>query len=403
MKILLVHDYGTPTGGAENQMLRLRELFRERGHDARLFASRASLVPSTFEADYGCMGATGKLQVLTQTINPWAYAALRRVMRDFQPDVIHVRMFLWQLSPAILPLLQSFPAVYQTATYKSICPSGTKILPDGSPCSHLAGAICRKTGCLTPQTWLSLMVQRWCWWKGRGAFDAIVALSHNMKNLLERNGLQPVEVIYNGIGERPIRPSLKGIPVIAYAGRLAKEKGLFVLLDALERLCRQGLEFRFLVAGDGPLRQEFLNALGRIGLRDRTDFLGYVPRAEMEQAFEAAWVQAIPSLWDEPFGNVATEALMRGTAVVNSASGGLAEIVENGRSGFHVPPNDAGALAEALARLITDRELAEAMGQAGRARALTHFSERTCVDAFLALYERLSRRDPHGNLAPTSA
>jgi glycosyltransferase involved in cell wall biosynthesis len=386
----MVHDYGSATGGAENQMLRLRELLRAKGHEALLFSSRATLIPGAIvEADRTCYGGSGVTQVLSAAWNWSASHELQKLIREFQPQVVHVRMFLWQLSPSILPLLRNIPALYQTATYKSICPTGTKLLPSGAACQDPPGFACLRNQCVTPRSWLPLMFQRGAWLRNRHVFKAIVALSHTMKQRLEENGVGPVEVIYNGVRERPMRPPLQGVPVIGYAGRLAPEKGIGVLIGALQQLAAQGLNFRFRIAGDGPLREAIRGHLDAAGLRPRTDFFGYLPRPAMEAAFDACWAQAIPSLWDEPFGNVATEALMRGTAVVTSSVGGLAEIVEDGVSGIHVPPNDAPALAAALASIITNPARAEAMGQAGRIRALTHFSESACLQSFLALYERL--------------
>lgn len=139
MKILLIHDYGTATGGAELQMLALRQDLRKRGHDVRLFTSSGLPVAnSQILSDYSCFGITNSLQVLSQAANFSAYFNLRRILEEFQPDVVHVRMFMWQLSPLILPLLRPFPCLYQTAVYKAICPLGTKVLPDGSPCNDLS-------------------------------------------------------------------------------------------------------------------------------------------------------------------------------------------------------------------------------------------------------------------------
>ncbi|MFY7821579.1 MAG: glycosyltransferase family 4 protein, partial [Planktothrix agardhii] len=149
MKILLVNDYGTATGGAELQMLSLKQGLIDRGHNVRLFSSHCQGVEnleSSLLADYHCFGSNSRLQVLSQTVNPSSFFALKKVLREFQPDVVHVRMFLWQLSPLILPLLKSFPSLYQTAVYKAICPVGTKILPDKSPCYHKAGKVCLSEG-----------------------------------------------------------------------------------------------------------------------------------------------------------------------------------------------------------------------------------------------------------------
>lgn len=390
MKILLLHDYGTPTGGAELQMLALRRGLRERGHDARLLSSRAQLAPGPNVADYTCFGSTTRLQVLSQTVNPSAYRQLRRALRAFRPDVVHVRMFLWQLSPLILPLLRDVPSIYQVVVFKPICPIGSKLLPDGSPCRYPAGAVCLHTGCMTPQTWAVMMLQRRLWLRWRGVFDRVVTISYAMRERLQAEGIAPVEVIYNGVPERPMRPPLSDPPTIAFAGRLVREKGIDVLLDATARLAPEVPDLRVLIAGAGPERERLAAQIERRGLARRVTLLGHLSRAELESRFDAAWVQAIPSRWEEPFGNVATEAMMRGTAVVASAFGGLAESVADGVTGLLVPPGDVESLTTALRAVLRDRELAERMGRAGRERALTLFSEARCVDHFEQLYREIS-------------
>jgi glycosyltransferase involved in cell wall biosynthesis len=120
----------------------------------------------------------------------------------------------------------------------------------------------------------------------------------------------------------------------------------------------------------------------------------------MEQRFDQAWVQVVPSRWAEPFGMVAAEAMMRGTAVVASGSGGLLEVVQNGHTGLLVPPESVDSLAQALLTLLRDRPLAETMGQAGRAVALAHFSETVFVDKFIHQYETLLQTPAPVNRRP---
>ena len=90
---------------------------------------------------------------------------------------------------------------------------------------------------------------------------------------------------------------------------------------------------------------------------------------------------------------------MRGTAVVASRSGGLTEIVKDGETGFLVPPGDVSALAEALLKLLKDRELSEQMGRAGHKVALIHFSEATCVDRFIEMYQRIYQNSRNINIS----
>ncbi|WNZ24409.1 glycosyltransferase family 4 protein [Leptolyngbya sp. NK1-12] len=393
MRILLLHDYGTATGGAELQMLSLRRGLRERGHEVRLLTSRAQMVAnSPLLADYDCFGTTGKLQVLSQTINPSAYWVLRQALEEFQPDVVHVRMFMWQLSPLILPLLKTIPCLYQTAVYKAICPLGTKVLPDGQACSFTAGPACLQMGCLTPQSWLPLMLQRHLWQRWKSVFDLVVALSYGMKAKLEAEGIQPIEVVHNGVPERSIRPALSDPPTVVFAGRLVPEKGVEVLLRAFAQA--HVPQAQLLIAGQGSEAAALQTLAAELGIADCVTWLGHLPVAEMERRFETAWVQVVPSLWEEPFGNVSTEAMMRGTAVIASAVGGQPEIVDAGVTGFLVPPGDIAALSNALRQLLLNRDLAEQMGQAGRQRALTHFSETQRTERFIEIYQRLRSRYP---------
>lgn len=393
MKILLIHDYGTATGGAELQMLSLRQELRERGHEVRLFSSRAvSVTGSPLLADHTCAGTLTRLQVLSQTANLSAYWQLRQVLQEFQPDVVHVRMFMWQLSPLILPLLRSVPCLYQTAIYKAICPLGTKVLPNGNACADPAGLACLGQGCLTPQTWMVLMLQRQLWLRWRHVFNLVVALSHSMKEKLEAEGITPVEVVHNGVSERSLRPPLSDPPTVAFAGRLVPEKGGEVLLRAFAEVKAQVPQAQLLIAGQGSEGGKLRSIAAELGIAAHVTWLGHLPRLEMEQQFDAAWVQVVPSLWEEPFGNVTTEAMMRGTAVIASAVGAQPEIVSSGETGFLVPPNDVAALANRLSQLLLCPALAEQMGQAGHQRALTHFSEARRTERFLAIYQRLCTR-----------
>src|SRR5579863_3905719 len=126
MRVLLISDYATPTGGAELMILALRDALRQRGHDARLLASSARPLNMQSQADYECFGISSPIRGLTQVANPSAYWHLKRILAEFRPDVVHVRLFLSQLSPLILPLLADVPAIYHVAWYRCICPIGTK-------------------------------------------------------------------------------------------------------------------------------------------------------------------------------------------------------------------------------------------------------------------------------------
>lgn len=224
MRILLVNDYGTPTGGAELMLLALRDALRSRGHDARLFASSARPLGVANLADYQCLGFDSAARGLIQVANPSAALRLAGVLRDFRPDVVHVRLFLSQLSPLILPQLEHVPAVLHVAWYRTICPIGTKMWPDGASCTERAGLTCLRHRCFPAAAWPSAMLQLKLWRRWRGAFDVMVANSRNTAELLEAEGIGPSEVIWNGVPRRAPRPPLSDPPTVVFAGRLVPEK-----------------------------------------------------------------------------------------------------------------------------------------------------------------------------------
>jgi glycosyltransferase involved in cell wall biosynthesis len=113
----------------------------------------------------------------------------------------------------------------------------------------------------------------------------------------------------------------------------------------------------------------------------------------MESLFTNGWVQVVPSLWQETFGNVAAEAMMRGTAVVVSDSGGMAEFVTDGETGFVFPSGNVAALADILALLLLHPERIEAVGKKAHAFAKTRLSIDAMAGKYETVYNILSGKD----------
>jgi glycosyltransferase involved in cell wall biosynthesis len=394
MKVLLVNDYGRLQGGAEILAFQLREGLRKLGHDARLFSSDAGDIDSANLADYTCRGTTSCVRTLLQSFNPLAAISLRRVMAEFRPDVVHVTMFLSQLSPLILPLLKNVPAIHHIVWYRPICPLGSKLLSDGTQCRSRPGLVCHDSGCLPWRDWLPLMGQLKLYRRWIHVFDVTVANSIATQQRLMAEGIGPAEVIPNGVPVPELSSGVGDVPTVAFAGRLVREKGVDILLQAFAQVRRQIADAKLIICGDGPERQSVLNLIRELGLSGSVVMRGFVPPEETKAVFRSAWVTAVPSIWEEPFGLVAVEAMMLERAVVASATGGLLEIVEHGRTGLLVAPGNSEELAAALLELLRNRQLAEMMGSAGRQLALTRFTQAKMIERFLGLYQSLVSRGP---------
>ena len=394
MRILLVNDYATPTAGAERLTLDMRDGLRARGHEVRVLASRAQLIAGASFADASCWGTNTRVQTLTSTVNLSAARALRRELRRFAPDVVQVHMFLWQLSPSILPVLRGVPSVYWAMTFKPVCPTGLKWLPGGAPCAVRAGVACLRHGCITATGFGPLMLQRALWRRRRGAFRIIVSCSHHVQRQLERDGIVSPDVIWPGVRETPARPPLDGPPTVTYAGRLAVEKGPDVLVRAFALARERVPDARLSIAGAGAAEPMLRALIGQLGLGDSATLHGQLGGDALEATLGRGWVHAVPSRWPEPFGLTATEAMMRGTAVVASDIGGLAESVAHESTGLLAPAGDERALADALVRLLSDRGLAERLGAAGRDRARAKFTLEHSIARFERLYDVLVSPEP---------
>lgn len=403
MRILLVNDYGTPTGGAEVQFIGLQKELRNRGHDVRLFTSSARPTEVASAADYECFGTTSRFRTLLQTANPWAWQRLRQVLNDFQPDVVHVKIFLTQLSPLILPLLRNIPSLCHVVWYRPICPTGTKMLPNGTPCQVRYGKACYSNGCLPLHDWTPLMLQMRLWRQWQHVFDLIVANSTTTKHHLLAEGIEPVDIIWNGVTPRTELVPLAARPTAVFAGRLVWEKGIDTLIRAFGEVAQHIPDAQLLIAGEGPEYATLQALIDAQGLHQQISLLGRLSRDDLERAFASAWVQVVPSRWDEPFGIVAAEAAMRGTAVVASNTGGLVEIIQEDHTGYLVPPDNEEKLANALHKLLGNHDQAEQMGRNGHTVAMTNFNEIRNADQFLERYEMLSQKKYTAGIAPKPA
>lgn len=391
MKILLINDYGILQGGAEIQITRLRQLLRDHGHDARLFTSSAGSGNLPNEADYTCVGTTSPFRTLLQTGNPWAYFRLRKVLKEFRPDIVHVKVFLTQLSPLILPLIKDVPSLYHVAWYRPVCPTGIKMLPGGSACTFTAGAPCYTNGCLPLRDWAPLMIQTALFRRWRGSFGTFLANSEYVRDILSQNGIDGAEVLHYGLRSRPECYTFDETPTAAYAGRLVREKGVDILIRAFAKITAELPGARLIIAGEGPDRGRLDALISELNLSTKVTVLGHMTHSSIDDAIGKAWVQVVPSIWAEPFGITAVEAMMRGTAVVASDYGGLREIVADGQCGYLIPPGDVDALSEKLLLLLGNRALCEKLGRAGRLRAESIFSEEIFFKRLLGIYESLRR------------
>ena len=212
--------------------------------------------------------------------------------------------------------------------------------------------------------------------------DHFVCVSEYVRGRLLEAGADPakVRVIYNAPPQRPPGVAVGGAAArtdgdaalaatepfrgrtVVYVGQLNESKGVHLLVETALSLCQERDDVRFLIAGDYEWQNPFARSLMRrvegAGLADRLRFLGYVN--DVPGLLALADVHAVPSVWEEPLGNVFVEAKQAGAPSVVFPSGGLPELVTRpGRDGVVCAEKTASALKEGLRHYLdqSDREL----------------------------------------------
>jgi glycosyltransferase involved in cell wall biosynthesis len=185
---------------------------------------------------------------------------------------------------------------------------------------------------------------------------------------------------------RAVREDL-GLPldawVVGTVGRVDPNKNQPALVRAAAPLLGPG--FHLVLIGDGPAMSELRSVVDGVDGRAFVHVLGR--RTDASRLYRALDVFALPSL-SEGLPLVIPEAMACALPVVSTAVGGIPAVVQDGKTGLLVPPGDEAAMRQALALLHADRERAEAMGRAGRQRALSEYSVERMNREYLALYER---------------
>jgi starch synthase len=250
-------------------------------------------------------------------------------------------------------------------------------------------------------------VSSWCERTAIESASAIIAVSRGMRDdiLMTYPKVPPdrVHVIHNGIDAQLYAPDRgqdvlarygidPGRPSVVFVGRVTRQKGLQVLLRAAAGIT-PGAQL-VLCAGqaDTPELQAEVSGHAEQLRATRPDVIwipGMLAKHEVIQILSHATVFVCPSLY-EPLGIVNLEAMACGAAVVASAVGGIPEVVEQGRTGLLVPPDDDAALAGAINALLADPARAAEFGARGRARAVAEFGWDAIAAQTAELYASLA-------------
>lgn len=405
MKILVINKFFFEFGGTERYTFALSDLLESYGHETVPFAMAhpkngvseySNYFVSQVELDKPRISLSGLKAAGRVVYSFEAAKKLRQLIRDTKPDIAHLQNIYHQLSPSILKILkeEKIPCVQTLHDYAYLSPS-YGLFDHGAVCERVKPrkyyrAVFHKcvknsfiASCLDA---FAFRVQAVLGLDERLVGRLIAPSEFVKKKFAEwgRNVFR-IEVLPHFIDATRYEPVYAPGAEIAYVGRLSEEKGIGILLAAMEKIP----EVRLKVIGTGPMEKKLKDFCAIAGLKN-VRFLGQLRHTETMEEIGRSRFVVIPSLFYEPFGYLAIEAACMGKAVVASRVGGLPELVKDNETGVLSPPGDVKALASAIASLSANEPMIRAYGKAGRAAVEERFRPDDYYKKLMEIYESVS-------------
>jgi len=283
-------------------------------------------------------------------------SAIRTLLREQKPDLIHIH------SPCTLGFAAVKAArslgIPVVATFHTHFPSYLKYY---------------KVGFLVPLAWKYFRsLYNLC--------ETVIVPSQAMLEVLNAQGFKNLVCIPHGVDTQKFSPALRskswrenlgceGKIVVLFAGRLVWEKNIGILPRILALVTHKE-QIEVVIAGDGPARAKLQTMM------PKARFLGHLSAEDLAVAYASSDVFVMPSL-TETFGNVTVEAMASGLVPICAAAGGACDLIQSGKNGFLVAPNNAQDCAQAIDKVVENSALRNTLMQEALASAPRYCWEET--------------------------
>ena len=371
MKILFVNKFLHPNGGSETYIFKLSEYFKSMGHEVQFFGMEHEnrCVGNNAEQYTANMDFHGgsKLAKLTYPIKTIYSAEARRkmniVLDDFKPDVVHLNNINYQLTPSVILAVKDYEGrsgnkvkIVMTAHDEQlVCPNHLMFTNDKICEECLGGKYynCVKNRCIHGSAAKSLIgAMEGYYWKYRKAYqyiDSIICPTEFLKSKLDTNPLLAGKTVtIQNFAEPKEKLNIKKENCILYFGRFSTEKGIELVLAAKD--------YHFTCAGCGPFEEQVDSA-------ENITHLGFQTGAALETLIRTARCTVLPSICIENCPFSVLESITLGTPVIAAATGGVPELVEDGKTGLLFEVGNQNAFEEALNTIINDDALAAELSE----------------------------------------
>ncbi len=406
MRILSVHNYHYIGGGADRTFLQTNELLRERGHQVIPFSvADGRNIPSEYSSYFlSDIESSNFLVKSLKRVERTFYSLearrkLAQLIDDHPSDIAHLHNIYGRISPSILDVLNArgIPVVQTLHDYKLICPVHSLLSREGRVCEDCQPTRyykCFLNNC-SPYSFSLLksglhaleMYFHHFMLSYQERIDRFIAPSLFLRSKMSQFGVDEEKIIHIPIFVRidEFTPIYQAENYIAFFGMVSHLKGLDILIEAMKDVPHTPL----LVIGSGPQLHDCMRQAERLAL-DNVRFLGFKRGEELRRLVARAMFSVLPSRWYENNPAAVLESFASATPVIASNTGGIPELIENGRDGLLCEPNSVKDLHNKIVYLLKHKGQVGEMGRRARWKVEEYYNAETYYEKLMAVYRELS-------------
>ncbi|HTM63727.1 MAG TPA: glycosyltransferase family 4 protein [Gammaproteobacteria bacterium] len=391
MRVLLITDNHSPTGGAEKYFFELKKNLQERP-DLEVFSLGFGKYAETGN-DFQILRATrNKMSKLFWQIfrHPRTYRQLRHAITQINPDVIHLHN-IKQHSAALLKAISGYRVVQTIHDYSIVCPSAMNLHQDLLPCASGFRLSCfwqhhHKFNKLIYLGLVSsfMMMQK----RLKKSVNQFMTVSPLLAEYMQKNGLHPVTYVppfKNKVASTSQTPKAGHF---LYAGNFGAHKGTNLLIEEFALACQQNPDLHLTLAGSGENETQLHHLVKQNKLENNVTFIPWMN--DISELYLSHFAVIAPSIVMEAFGLLISEAMSHQRPVIGSNRGSIPWLIEDNHTGLIFDPVKKGDLADKMLQLANDTEHAKQLGKNGYEKISRLMDTDHALQKIIGVYESAS-------------